>query len=243
MFQSEFARFNLGEIQNIIDNGEQCITACTDRFGVITLLGGEARVQQQAGHANNGIHGGAYFMAHHSQKRTFRLIGRFGCCPGLLYCFHRLLAFSNIHIEGKKSNPSIFYQHRNTQDFHIDQGAILASPPGHTMNDLPCVGSSLVSAGFGTILRATHDFIQVAADDLSLDVAEQLLKGRVACHNLVIKVRTDDSDWTVVHQRLKILPLAVGFQVQSGIFLRSSRLLFPGSLYCFHGLLALRDIP
>ena len=67
------------------------------------------------------------------------------------------------------------------------------------MNDLPTVGSGTVADGFRTILRATHYFIQVAADYLSLAVAEHLLEGRIAGYNLVIKVRTDDGDWAIVH--------------------------------------------
>src|SRR5436853_332806 len=89
------------------------------------------------------------------------------------------------------------------------------------MNDLPTVGSGTVASGFRIILWATHYFIQVAADYLGLGVPEQLLKGRVAGHNLVVNVSTDYCDWAHVHQGLKILPLAVGFQVQTGVFART----------------------
>src|SRR2546430_331705 len=98
------------------------------------------------------------------------------------------------------------------------------------MNDLPTVGSGTVASGFRIILWATHYFIHVTADYLGLGVLEQLLKGRVAGHNIVVNVSTDDCDRAHVHQGLKILPLAVGFQVQPRIFAGTSRLFLLGSL-------------
>src|SRR5947209_14141488 len=110
------------------------------------------------------------------------------------------------------------------------------------MNDLPSVGSGTVADGFRTILRATHYFIQVASDDLGLAVAEHLLKGRIAGDNVSMIVSSDDGHRTNVHQGLKILPLAVGFQVQPSIFAGTGPLVLPGLLYGLHGLLALGDI-
>src|SRR5205085_2145536 len=164
----------------------------------------------QAGHANDGVHGGADFVAHRGQEGTFRLVGCFGSSPGLLYCFHGPYALGNIQIEGKNPDLPTFYHHWSHQNFHIDQAVISALPPGRTMNDLPSVGAGLVAAGFGMILRATHYFIQVAADYLSLAVAEQLLKSRVASHDIVLNISTDHCYRADVHQSLKILPLAVG---------------------------------
>src|SRR6266478_5438217 len=133
-------------------------------------------------------------MAHHSQEGAFRLVGCFGGSPGLLYCFHRLLALRDIQIKGKNPDLPTFYYHRSTQDFHNDKSVILAPSPGKSMNDLPLLGAGLVAAGFGTMLWRAHQFIQVAPKNLNLRVAEQLLKGRVAGHNRVIKVRTDYGD-------------------------------------------------
>ncbi len=152
-------------------------------------------------------------MAHRGQERAFRLVGGFSGSPGLLYGFHCLLAFGNIQIQSKKADLSTFHHHRSPQEFHIDQALILEPPPGSSMNDLSLLGEGTVGAGFRTIFWTANQFIQVAADDLSLSVPKQLLKSRVAGHNRVVNVSTGHSDRANVHQGLKVLPLAVGFQV------------------------------
>ena len=148
-------------------------------------------------------------MAHRGQERAFRLVGGFGGSPALLYGFHRLLAFGNIQIQSKKADLFTFHHHRSPQEFHIDQALILAPPPGSRMNDLSLLGEGTVGAGFHTIFWTANQFIQV--------VPKQLLKSRVAGHNRVVNVSTGHSDRANVHQGLKVLPLAVGFQVQAGI--------------------------
>ena len=43
MLQVQFASFDFGEVQNVIDDGQQRVAARADGLGVLTLLGGEAR--------------------------------------------------------------------------------------------------------------------------------------------------------------------------------------------------------
>ena len=96
MFKFQFAGFNFREVQNVIDDGQQGITTGTNRFSVITLLRSQVSIEQQTGHANDGIHRGTDFMAHHRQEGTFGLVGRFSIRPRLLQSFHRFFAFSDI---------------------------------------------------------------------------------------------------------------------------------------------------
>ena len=98
------------------------------------------------------------------------------------------------------------------------------------MNNFPLLGPGSVVAGFGTILWRADRFIQVASDDFALAVPKQLLKGRIAGYNRVINIYPDDCNRAHVHQGLKILPLAVGFQVQPSIFARDFCLFLSGPL-------------
>ena len=49
-----------------------------DRLGVLALLGGERRVEQQAGHPDHRVHRRADLVAHRREERALRLVGRLG---------------------------------------------------------------------------------------------------------------------------------------------------------------------
>src|SRR5262245_52487910 len=67
---------DLGEVQDVIDDGEERIAAITDGASAFALLLVEFGVEQEAAHANNGIHGRADLVAHGSEERALGLIGR-----------------------------------------------------------------------------------------------------------------------------------------------------------------------
>src|SRR5204863_10075140 len=77
-FQLEFAGFDFGKVEDIIDDGEQRIAAVANRFDQLALFGGQFRFQQQAGHGNDAVHRRANFMAHVGQKVGFGAGGGFG---------------------------------------------------------------------------------------------------------------------------------------------------------------------
>ena len=70
-----FACFNLGEIKDIVDDNEQRFAAVGDGAGKLLLTRVEGRIQQQVGHPQHGVHGGANLMAHHGQKVALGAIG------------------------------------------------------------------------------------------------------------------------------------------------------------------------
>ena len=53
-------------------------------FRELTLFRIEGGIQQQAGHANDPIHGGTYLMAHGGEKGRFRAVRIFGLLPGVI---------------------------------------------------------------------------------------------------------------------------------------------------------------
>ena len=59
----------------------------------------------------------------------------------------------------------------SNRDF-IEQAVILAPPSAYATNDYPLLNEGSVVAGFHTILRAAHDFNDVATRDLGLSIAE-----------------------------------------------------------------------
>ena len=78
VFQLQAARFDLGEVENVVDDGEQGVAARADRLGVIALLARERRIEQQAGHADDAVHRRADFVAHHREEGALGLAGPLG---------------------------------------------------------------------------------------------------------------------------------------------------------------------
>ena len=62
---------------------EQGIAAVAHGFGEVALLGAERCVEQQAAHADDGVHRGADLVAHHRQEGALGLGGGFGGPLGL----------------------------------------------------------------------------------------------------------------------------------------------------------------
>ena len=68
----ELARFDLGQIQYVVDDSQQVLPRLLHFLKIVALARAQIRPQRQVAHADDGIHGGADFMAHIRQK------GRFG---------------------------------------------------------------------------------------------------------------------------------------------------------------------
>ena len=79
--QGELARFNLGQIQNVIQQAQQRACRAFGFADVVDLLGVEWGVLQQRRHAQNGVHGRPDFMAHIGQKATLGQHGFFRQFP------------------------------------------------------------------------------------------------------------------------------------------------------------------
>ncbi len=82
-FQLHLAGLDLGEVQDVVDDGEQPIAAAADDLYELHLLGGQFRVEQQPAHADDGIHRGADLVAHGSQESALGFVGRVGDFPCL----------------------------------------------------------------------------------------------------------------------------------------------------------------
>jgi hypothetical protein len=75
--QLEVAALDLGEVQDVVDDHQQGVTAHPDGLGVVALLRVQRRVEQQPGHADHGVHRGADLVRHGGQEV------RLGCRGGL----------------------------------------------------------------------------------------------------------------------------------------------------------------
>src|SRR5712692_5515704 len=62
------ARFDLGEVEDLVENAQERAARAADRLRVLALLGGEGRVEEEPGHSQHTVHGRADLVAHHGQE-------------------------------------------------------------------------------------------------------------------------------------------------------------------------------
>ena len=83
LFKIQVTGFDLGKIQDIVDQGEEGLAALLDGLAIISLFVVQARVGEHVGEADDPVHGGADLMAHGGKEDAFELVGLFGHAPRL----------------------------------------------------------------------------------------------------------------------------------------------------------------
>ena len=68
---------DLGEVEDLVDQGEQRARRALDGVGVGALLGGEVRIGQQRRHAEDAVHRRADLVAHGRQEARLGAVGGF----------------------------------------------------------------------------------------------------------------------------------------------------------------------
>ena len=77
-FESHLTGFDLREIEDVVDDGEQGPAAVASHRGELTLLGRKLGAQEQLGHADDAVHWGADLVAHVGQKPALGAAGQLG---------------------------------------------------------------------------------------------------------------------------------------------------------------------
>ena len=73
-----FSGLDLGQVEDVVDDIEQVSGRASQGFHAVLLLGVQAGSQDDFAHAQDGVHGRAYFVAHAGQEIAFGL----GAHPG-----------------------------------------------------------------------------------------------------------------------------------------------------------------
>ena len=89
-FEPQLAGFDLREVEDVVDDGEQRVGGALDGRGEAALARIELGIEQQLGHAEHAVHGRADFVRHAREEFALRLAGGFGDAAGLDAVVHRL---------------------------------------------------------------------------------------------------------------------------------------------------------
>ena len=101
-FHAHLAGFDLGEIENVVDDAQQVFTGTVHLLDVVALLFIKIGLQRQVAHADDGVHGGADLMAHIGQEVALG----FG---SLLRNFTRAPQFSDVKEPGQCGSAALVF--------------------------------------------------------------------------------------------------------------------------------------
>jgi hypothetical protein len=82
LFQIELAGLDLREIEDVVDQRQQRFGRLLNDLEVLALHRRKFGPQDEVGHADDGVHRRADFVAHAGQKRALGAVGSFGLVPG-----------------------------------------------------------------------------------------------------------------------------------------------------------------
>jgi len=78
LFEFELTSFDLGEVEDVVDDRQQGLGAAMDGSREVLLLGGELGAEQEIGHAQHAVHGRADLVAHIGKELTLGAAGFLG---------------------------------------------------------------------------------------------------------------------------------------------------------------------
>ena len=108
VIQFDLPGFELGDVEDFINQRQQFIARAVDGLHVVALFGRERRAEQQFGHAQYAIHRCADFMADFGQKLGLGLefsgAGRQGAAGAELALHDAALALTQCHAEHKTAD-------------------------------------------------------------------------------------------------------------------------------------------
>src|SRR5215218_9178168 len=115
--QAQAARLYLGEVQDVVEDGEQSLARVVDRLRVLALLLVEVGVQKEVCHADNAVHGRPYLVAHVGQELALCPVGLLGPLPRRPHLLFGQFALAIDSVEQTGTPP-----HRGGDDEHVRHG-------------------------------------------------------------------------------------------------------------------------
>ena len=190
----QFAGFNLGQIENVIDDCQQVPARCLNAADVVGHARCRVDMCRQMAHADDGIEWGANFVAHVGEKFGFGATGRFGQVSGsgklkrtlghLVFqraCqFFKLVLGANLlgDVQADRADSDdriIGTEHRETDDTANGFAAVLGMLGVNAMERLPGTHDFLM---FGFALTGFGPRVEFGIG-LAEHVARGLVEGRL----------------------------------------------------------------
>ena len=99
LFDLQLAGLDLREVQDVVDDAKERVRGDLDLVEIVSLLGGQLRLQGKVAHTDDGVHRGANLVAHVGQEMAFGLAGRLGHLLGLDQLHLQPFAFPDLFLQ------------------------------------------------------------------------------------------------------------------------------------------------
>ena len=125
--QLQLAGRDLREVEQVVDDAEQVVGRRLDRLQALPLVVGQRRVEDQLGHAEDGVHGRANLVADVGQELVLGPVRRLRRLLGLARLLLQPFAFGDV-LEDRDGVSGIARRVALERDGHVDpdRRAILA---------------------------------------------------------------------------------------------------------------------
>jgi hypothetical protein len=106
-FEVEFTGLHFGEVEDVVDDGEEGFGAIFDGFEEAVLFGVERGVLEENGHADDAVEGGADFVADVGEELGFDAGGFEGFVSGAGEFLFEAFPFGDIHHGADHANGAV----------------------------------------------------------------------------------------------------------------------------------------
>ena len=127
-FDLDLPRLDFREVEHVVDDREQGVGGALDGGGELPLLGGERRIEQEVGHADDAVHRRADLVAHVREKFALGAVGELGRLLGAPQLLFRALARRDVAEEVRHARRGLGDARR--ADLHREFPAAPALPEG-----------------------------------------------------------------------------------------------------------------
>ena len=118
----ELPRLDLGEVEDVVDDGQERVAALADDLRELALLVGQRGVQEEPAHPDHGVHRGPDLVAHRRQEGALGLVGRLGLPAGPE-------ELGDVVIDPDHADLGAVDDHGHGRDLDVHQRAVLPGAP------------------------------------------------------------------------------------------------------------------
>jgi hypothetical protein len=167
------------------------------------LLGSQLGIEEETGHADHRVQGGANLVAHRCEERALGFGRRFGVPP-------RLLEIPDVVIQAVEADGLSPHDDRCSEQLDVHQAAILPCPPRDGVDEVAPQALLGIGLGLRTDLIAGGDqIVDVATDRLLGRETEQSLGGGVPRGDRAGSVHQYDRIGAPLHEGLVVALLSL----------------------------------
>ena len=206
----ELPRLDLGEVEDVVDDGQERVAALADDLRVLALLVVQGRSEEEPAHPDHGVHRGPDLVAHRRQEGALRLVGRLGLPAGAE-------EVGDVVVDPDHAHPGAVDDHGHRRDLDVHRGAVLPGAPADRADPFPPERPVDVGADLGAGLRRRDEVLHGVAEGFRLRVTEEPLGPGVPAHDPAAEVDGHDRHRARLDDRVRVLLPALDLPEEPGV--------------------------